>query len=154
MKFSLNHSKEIFTCSRYCLISSNDLALFTANTHRNPSPPRMYWSRIALQYSIKYDLFTWRKFPSKEFFHQTYILLDRPYPIEKKKKKKKVNFSFNQSFDIQGYQVNMFLHRPQLVYDRNPLMKINRDKNPKINDKINCTNSWIVFIDKTTMKFE
>jgi hypothetical protein len=29
-------------------MSSNDFALFTANTNRNPSPVRMYWSLIAL----------------------------------------------------------------------------------------------------------
>lgn len=32
---------------KYSPISSKLLALFTANTKRNPSPVRMYWSLIA-----------------------------------------------------------------------------------------------------------
>jgi len=30
-------------------MSSNDFALFTANTNKNPSPVLIYWSLIALQ---------------------------------------------------------------------------------------------------------
>ena len=39
---SLTGGRRVPTCSRYCLISSKDFALLTANTQRKPSPPRMY----------------------------------------------------------------------------------------------------------------
>jgi hypothetical protein len=38
------------------LISSNDLALFTAKTSRKPSPVLMYWSLMALQNEHIYNV--------------------------------------------------------------------------------------------------
>ena len=47
--------RSCLTCSLYWLMSSNDLLLLTANTQRNPSPVRMYWSLMALEKEIRMD---------------------------------------------------------------------------------------------------